>query len=868
MLRLAGGCERVLGMAGGDEREVFARRLAELLEVSRLTQEQVASQATIRLVRVAKERNDPRPKRVTDGMLSAWVTCRNLPSTETVLLVVVRVLIEHAHSRGIGASEVSPGLLDEGRWPGWLADARAGGERVSGEDVVTGFTVGTVSPLLLGVHVAPAAPGTGDVLARPEPLPQYLPREHDRVLRDLIRQAADPAGPGESVFVVLTGESSVGKTRALHEALLAEVPGWLVFAPQDAGELVRLLESGRVEPGAVLWLDEAQRHLDGAAGARAAALLERMLYAAPGMLVAGALWEKPYWQELTGQGRIPDASADARRLLTGSRTHRIQVPDHLEPDEQRAFRDLAAQPGERFDRRVEHALAAGAADGRVIQHLTAGPELLDAYLHGGLFTQVERAVLTASVDARRLGHLTPIPAPVLAHGADGYLQPWQRPGDIAECETAVDALATGKRQDGTRADVRQALTALTAIRARTGGDPCYEPDNLLLQHVQDLRRGERVPAALWEALARYISNPQDRVRLARRAFDRGLYRLAVTLLEPAARAGDDVEAMNMLANVLGDTGHKEEADAWRCRASSLQDWDAEASPLCVGIRPQFYEDFGRTLLQISIRQCPDHEVWQQWIGEWRRWANGDPPADGTSYDLPPEVLAQCRPELLTQGKPEGWDDHNDAEFVARAIALYYAGVARAGLTVMVDLRDTLLTIYDPEHPYVATTWPNGTAISRGRGNLKADEEHWESRAASGDVAAMRILARLAVLDGHLDEARQWLQQATGTCDTGPMGAAATKDLAHLLERAGRHSEASQLLRHAADAGNLDASCEILDSQGRGDEARQLLRYALETGDFTAEPKLIEQLKRSGRSEEAERLLRFGIEPGGSTAGPW
>ena len=39
------------------------------------------------------------------------------------------------------------------------------------------------------------------------------------------------------------------------------------------------------------------------------------------------------------------------------------------------------------------ALKAGAADGRVIQHLTGGPELLDAYLDGSLFTPVERALI-------------------------------------------------------------------------------------------------------------------------------------------------------------------------------------------------------------------------------------------------------------------------------------------------------------------------------------------------------------------------------------------------------------------------------------------------------------------------------------------
>ena len=64
-------------------------------------------------------------------------------------------------------------------------------------------------PFALGVHKAIDA----EAVDLPE-LPAYVPREHDRRLRQIIENA-DRA----STMVVLVGDSSTGKTRALWEAI-------------------------------------------------------------------------------------------------------------------------------------------------------------------------------------------------------------------------------------------------------------------------------------------------------------------------------------------------------------------------------------------------------------------------------------------------------------------------------------------------------------------------------------------------------------------------------------------------------------------------------------------------------------------------
>ena len=90
-----------------------------------------------------------------------------------------------------------------------------------------------------------------------------------------------------------------------------------------------MLESGQVTAQTVLWLDETQQFLYGEHGVTAAGLLGRLLACARGVLAVGAMWERPYRQELTAQGRFPDSHAVVRALLTGPVTRLIRVPDRL-----------------------------------------------------------------------------------------------------------------------------------------------------------------------------------------------------------------------------------------------------------------------------------------------------------------------------------------------------------------------------------------------------------------------------------------------------------------------------------------------------------------------------------------------------------
>ena len=392
-------------------------------------------------------------------------------------------------------------------------------------------------------------------------LTPYLLRAHDRELREKI---AKTASGGPSILAVLTGDSTIGKTRALYEALREHenVCQWPLASPVDADELNALLEERKIVPGTVLWLDEIQKYLFGSSGAKAARGLRKLLNSSQGIIIVGTTW-LAHSTELLARGNPGDPHADARALLAGARADLISVPDHLTREQR-----LALAYG---DLRLAEAAAASSENGHVIQHLTGGPEILIAYRTGVMFTPVEHALITAAIDARRLGHHEPISGELLAAAADGYLTPGQRPGAADWAITALIAITTGHRADGTRTDVRT-LTALRAHRIASGQpDAGYEPDDFIYQPISTSRQDCLGSPALWDALARHGA-AADLHRLGQEARDRGLYRHAALLWRQAVTLGDTEAALDLIASVsrLGAAAASDVC-MWVARQATLDD---------------------------------------------------------------------------------------------------------------------------------------------------------------------------------------------------------------------------------------------------------------------------------------------------------
>jgi hypothetical protein len=158
----------------------------------------------------------------------------------------------------------------------------------------------------LGVHAAISVPGVAG-----EGLPEYVPRDADNGefgVRARVAAAGERGG-----FVLLTGGSSVGKTRCAAEAVAALLPDWQLVHPAGPGEVAMLAAAPPART--VVWLDELQNYLDGEQGLTAA-VVRGLLNAPRPVVIIGTLWPDLYaaYTAVPGPGGA-DPHARERQVL-------------------------------------------------------------------------------------------------------------------------------------------------------------------------------------------------------------------------------------------------------------------------------------------------------------------------------------------------------------------------------------------------------------------------------------------------------------------------------------------------------------------------------------------------------------------------
>ena len=375
-------------------------------------------------------------------------------------------------------------------------------------------------------------------------LPAYVPREHDTALGSVVEAAAE----GSSGIAILVGGSSTGKTRACWEALqaLRDRPGqWRLWHPIDPSRPDAAMAGlAGIGPRTVVWLNEAQFYLEpaeGERGERVAAGLRDLLRnsARAPVLVLGTLWPQ-YWDTLTARppGGGADPHAQARELLAG---HDITVPAAFTPAQ---LGELAGSGDARL------VLAARLApDGAVTQFLAGAPELLTRYRNA---PPEAAALISAAMDARRLGMGVGLPQAFLEAAAPGYLAEgeWDALGEDWLERALAYATVPCKGAGGPLTRIRPRPARARAARSGppdsgaqpTGGPggitggPLYRLADYLDQHSRQHRKGQIPPAEFWAAAAAHAS-PADQAALGDAAHARGLYRDAAQLHKNAAASG-------------------------------------------------------------------------------------------------------------------------------------------------------------------------------------------------------------------------------------------------------------------------------------------------------------------------------------------
>lgn len=372
------------------------------------------------------------------------------------------------------------------------------------------------------------------------PLDQYLPtfvnRDKGPKIRDWMCSARDEGG-----FLLLVGQSCVGKTRLLYEAAREVLGDFALLAPDlGAGDRVNEITAAALpKPGLIVWLDELQRFLDGpylnpGSIPITDATICRLLAAPTPVIILGTLWPK-YLTQLQLRETDPDRKQpcfpNAVDVLNPDRMHK-ECLDKFSPAERQAAAELASE-----DPRLDEALAY--PNYHVTAALAGAPRLMDRYKEAD---EEQKAVLHAAIDAHRLGIHAPLTEQLLAAAARGYLTT-VHPDDTWFPPALAELITYERPEDRATAPL---------IRERSPNNyPVlgYTVADYLLQNVSAARRSQRLPAVTWQALIDHTRHRGDRVRLAVSADHRLLYRYAETLYRPFANTGDTYAA-HRLADLL------------------------------------------------------------------------------------------------------------------------------------------------------------------------------------------------------------------------------------------------------------------------------------------------------------------------------
>jgi tetratricopeptide (TPR) repeat protein len=644
-------------------------------------------------------------------------------------------------------------------------------------------------------------------------LPTFVDRDQGSQIHRWMHAARETGG-----FLLLVGNSSVGKTRLLYETARKVLPDFAVLAPDlGDGNLVNQLAAATFPlPRLLVWLDELQRFLDGpyrtpGSTPITAATVRRLLDAPTPVIIVGSLWPEHAAQLRTSDTEPPTDKPRPRYpnavdILDDRRLHEVVLRTFSTGERQAAVRLAAHDP------RLATALAD--RNFNVTEILAGARELVRRYERA---TNDQQAVIHAAIDARRLGIHAPLTDRLLSEAARGYLTTIHR-DDSWFGPTLAELTSAHRSHD------RATAPLLAVPNADRSGVLGYTVADYLLQRLSRQRRSARVPAATWQALISHTSDYGDLRRLADSAGNRLLYGYAMTLYRELADV-DDPEASTRLVQLLAIQGR---VDELRTRADA---GDEEASE-------QLVQLLAAQGLVDELRTRADADA-----GDWTAMSLVDWLADQGRVD---EAIHQLRLRADAGGPA-----------FAKRLAQLLADQGRVDeLRARADARD-------------------GAAAER-LAQLLVDQgrvDELRARADTGDGAAAIQVADLVAAQGRVDETIELLRVAVDASDRIPAWprdhtAAWAKDrtaaerLADLLADQGRIDE----LRARADTGDGCATKRLVDllaDQGRVDEAIELLSVRVDgsnrSGDWVANwdaaERLAELLADQGRVEEAIQLLR-------------
>ncbi|PPK70163.1 hypothetical protein V5P93_000959 [Actinokineospora auranticolor] len=640
---------------------------------------------------------------------------------------------------------------------------------------------GDVSARALALRVNPAVPLPLDASTELDPdLPLFVPRGVWPDLGRWVRRAAETGG-----FLLLTGDSSVGKSRLLYELGRAELADFDVLVP-DLGDGDRV---NNTTPSAklVVWLDELQRFLDGpyltpGSTPITPAAIRRLLDAPTPVVILAAAWPN-YLDELRAKENGLARHPAAYDVLDDRRLH--EVPLHTFTTAERAE---AVRLAPRDPRLVD---AVADKDFNVTELLAGARDLMTRY---GRANDEQRAIIHAAADARRLGIQSPLTKELLVAAARGYLSTVHP--DDSWFDPALAELTTSNRG-------ASPLLPIPDLERRDIVG--YTVADYLLSRLLDHRRSETVPAPTWRAFTDLADDESDVRRLADGAQVRAQYRCAEALFRRLADHWDIDWARYGIATLLLREGRTKELASWAAAG------DPEAADVWVAhLLAEGREPEAESVLRQAMRFNADR-FWRSLV---------DLLDEG---GRPAEVIDVMRIAAATS---DGFHLHGVERRLADQLAA--GGDVDGALELLrphVDdstSRERLVDILETNLRWdeLAALADSGDVIAQHAlaRSLKerGDEKTLRSRAGSGDTVAAEELARLLLARGAIDEAISALPDSD---------AYAADRFAHVLIELGHADVAVALLRpYAAEVGIAARTLAgVLREKGEHAQAAAVIR---------------------------------------------
>ena len=697
----------------------------------------------------------------------------------------------------------------------------------------------------LGVHPAVPLQGGGSEQ------PGYVPRDADSEVDAVLTATA--AGTGS--FALLVGGPCAGKTRSAFEAIQRGLPDWWLVHPAS-GVDIRALLSTRPRP-TVVWLDEIQRYLGGIDGLTKSTVLGLLRSGAP-MALIGTIWPDLFQRYTHRPAGSEDLYWRERSVLRLARI--IDIAPEFSPGE----RDRAVAAA-RSDLRLREPL-----DSRYgfTQALAGAPQLVRRWQDAEFAAPHARAVITAAVDARRVGIQGPLSTSLLRDAAPGYLSSAQRATAPANWLDQALSYATEP--------LLGTVAVIEPVDAGMGITAGYIAADYLADHGSRIRRPCEVPPSAWAAYGAHLEAGPDLLSAGRSARARGLLKDAESLFRKAVTTAEGIDAYGDLSQLLKDRGESDLAGEMLTQWAATAKGDSRlnaANYLHLARR----DEEAVSLLRAAIADG-DTDAYME-LAEILRWS--DPEQALEAYR---EALAAGDEEARIQvalllGEADRDDEADEVLSAYPRTGSFKNEPVRIRTALLLDgqgRHDEALSIareLAEEGRFLGYQVMGQIMSSQGRTSEAIDALY--AAVQRGDTSALDSLARALVDADCLVEAEA-VYRAAASYDAGPH---ALEGLAYFLADRDRPDEAISFLRQAVLARNMYARAilgDILEDQCRDAEAEQVWREAIAAGDSDAwirlgllildfdhnnDSGLEVELIDMSRADEAIRVWQKGIQEG-------